>query len=193
MIKNWPAAEAWVKLDEGKFTNDPDDPGGPTNFGITIHDYRAYINPNGTAADVARMKFEQAATIYKQRYWDPCKCDLLPSGVDYMVFDTAILQGVMTSTRFLQRVLGVDADGLIGPKTLGALDGKDPRTLLNGIETLRRQRLRLSPKWWKYGKGWTNRVNKAVLRARKLVEADSGTGITIPKTGVPTGSTNLTS
>ena len=55
---------------EGGYTNDARDPGGPTNFGITIFDYRKYIKPDAAAADVRAMSIEQAKRIYRARYWD---------------------------------------------------------------------------------------------------------------------------
>jgi hypothetical protein len=49
---------------EGGYTNHPSDPGGPRNFGITIHDYRKYVKPGATAADVRTMRLEEAKAIY---------------------------------------------------------------------------------------------------------------------------------
>src|SRR5439155_14379719 len=50
---------------EGGYTNHPSDPGGPTNFGITIYDYRKYVKPNAAAADVRAMKLDEAKAIYR--------------------------------------------------------------------------------------------------------------------------------
>ena len=68
---------------EGGYSNHPSDPGGPTNFGITIYDYRKYVKPDATAADVRAMKVEDAKAIYRSKYWDVMHCDELPAGVDY--------------------------------------------------------------------------------------------------------------
>ena len=78
---------------EGGYTNHPSDPGGPTNFGITIHDYRRFIEANGTALDVKNMKRADAAKIYRARYWDALRCDELPAGLDYAVFDYGVNSG----------------------------------------------------------------------------------------------------
>ena len=88
---NYNYALEQVLLSEGGYTNDPRDPGGPTNFGITIYDYRAYINHAGTATDVKNMTKAQAAAIYKSKYWDAVNGDNLPSGVDYCVSDYGVL------------------------------------------------------------------------------------------------------
>src|SRR6266704_3490079 len=89
--------------DEGGYTNDPRDPGGPTNFGITLIDYRKYIRTSGSAEDVRKMNIEDAKKIYRSKYWDALKCDTLPSGVDYTVFDYGVNSGIGRSKRVLDR------------------------------------------------------------------------------------------
>src|SRR5574339_420510 len=65
---------------EGGYTNHPRDPGGPTNFGITIHDYRKYVKPGATAADVRAMALDEAKAIYRMCYWDAQRTDeVLPA------------------------------------------------------------------------------------------------------------------
>ncbi|MEJ2435465.1 MAG: glycosyl hydrolase 108 family protein [Pseudolabrys sp.] len=73
----WTYDEALRRLlaHEGGYTNHPSDPGGPTNFGITIYDYRKYIKRNATAADVRAMTVGEAKAIYRKRYWDSQRCD----------------------------------------------------------------------------------------------------------------------
>ena len=110
-----------VLRSEGGYTNHLADPGGPTNFGITIHDYRRYIKASGTAADVKAMKVEQAGVIYKARYWDAQECDHLPAGVDYCIFDYGVNSGIGRSEKVLQRIVGAKVDGQIGVKTLKAM------------------------------------------------------------------------
>src|SRR5712664_1318708 len=90
---------------EGGYTNDAADPGGPTNFGITIYDYRKYVKPAATAADVRAMKLEEAKAIYRAKYWDAQRCDELPAGVDYAVFDYGANSGIGRSGKVLRRVL----------------------------------------------------------------------------------------
>ncbi|MGC1467549.1 MAG: glycosyl hydrolase 108 family protein, partial [Pseudolabrys sp.] len=66
---SYSAALARVLAHEGGYSNNPSDPGGPTNFGITIADYRKYVKPGATAADVRAMKVDDAKAIYRARYW----------------------------------------------------------------------------------------------------------------------------
>ncbi len=104
---NYDASLARVLKHEGGYTNHPSDPGGPTNFGITIHDYRRYIKANGTAADVRDMTLADAAKIYRARYWLALRCDELPAGLDYAVFDYGVNSGTGRAAKVMQRLLGI--------------------------------------------------------------------------------------
>ena len=64
-----------VLTHEGGYSNHPSDPGGPTNFGITLADYRKYVKPDAGAADVRAMKARDAKAIYRAKYWDALHCD----------------------------------------------------------------------------------------------------------------------
>lgn len=165
-------AEVWVKADEGGYSNDPHDRGGPTKYGITIWNYREYFKkPKATAADVKTLTLDQAFEIYRKGYWDPVHADDLPFGVDYFTFDCAIHSGPGAAIRWLQRAVGVVPDGVIGPKTLEAVRSDHPLDIVAKMESLRRMRLRSLPSWRYYSRGWTNRINKAASRARKLIAA----------------------
>jgi lysozyme family protein len=97
---------------EGKYSNDPKDPGGETMFGICKRDH-----PN---VDIKNLTIEKAKSIYKKEYWDTVCCDSLPSPLNLFVFDCAVNQGTSTSTKLLQAALRVTVDGDIGAKTLSA-------------------------------------------------------------------------
>ncbi|MBN8965586.1 MAG: secretion activator protein, partial [Rhizobiales bacterium] len=90
----FPRALARVLAHEGGYSNHPDDPGGPTNFGITIADYRRYVKADATAADIKAMRVEEAETIYRAAYWDAMRCDDLAAGLDYAVFDYGVNSGI---------------------------------------------------------------------------------------------------
>lgn len=153
---------------EGGYTNHPDDPGGPTNFGITIFDYRLYINKNGTPADVKNMTVVEAKDIYKHKYWDEMRCDQLPSGVDYAVFDFGVNSGVSRSAKYLQAILKVDQDGKIGPLTLAAAKGVAPKFIINQLCNRRMAFLRALSTFRVFGKGWTRRVTECRADALKI-------------------------
>ena len=171
MKENFDRIIPWVHQDEGEFSNDPHDTGGPTRLGITIHDYRKWTgNKNATALDVKNMSEAMVRDIYKEWYWDAVNGDELPSGVDYFMFDSGLLSGTVTASRWLQRCVGVKPDGIIGPRTLEAIRKDEPLQVLLKVEKLRRQSLRSLKQWSRYGRGWTNRVNKSKARALKLID-----------------------
>jgi lysozyme family protein len=109
-----------VLRDEGGYSNDVGDSGGPTNFGITIHDARQYWKADATAEDVRHMPLEVAQDIYSKHYAAPLGYDNLPAGVDYAVLDYGINSGISRAARVLQHIVGVTVDGSIGPVTLAA-------------------------------------------------------------------------
>jgi lysozyme family protein len=149
--------------DEGGYTNDPKDPGGPTNFGITLADYRRYIDPKGTATDVKNMTVDQAKSIYKSKYWDAVNADGLPSGLDYTVFDYGVNSGVSRAVRILNK-----------------LKSDDVVHTINLINDERLAFLQSLPTWFRFGKGWSNRVSNVrhksiVLAAQKINSTTVGT------------------
>ena len=144
-------------MHEGGYTNDTRDPGGPTNFGITILDYRKYVNPNATAADVRAMPIDDAKSIYRQRYWDAQRCDDLPSGVDYAVFDYGVNSGIGRAGKVLRRVIGLEP-GKIDADVIAAVQAADARALISEICAERLKFLQSLRTWKTFGAGWARRV-----------------------------------
>ncbi len=173
MKKNYDASLKFVLLEEGGYTNHPSDPGGATNYGITIHDYRRYVKPKATAADIKKMQLSEAKAIYRAKYWDIQHCDRMPSGVDYAMFDYGVNSGIGRSQKVLQRILKVHVDGIIGAKTLAALNAQDPQYIILALCKERMGFLRALRTWPVFGKGWGRRVNNVQDRALKMLRADS--------------------
>jgi lysozyme family protein len=156
---------------EGGYTNHPADPGGPTNFGITIYDYRKYVQPGATAADVRAMRVEEAKRIYRAKYWDAQRCDELPAGVDDCVFDYGVNSGIGRSKKVLQRVVGVKDDGVLGPQTMQAVAAREPRAIINAICDERLKFLHALKTWLVFGKGWGRRVAEVRTFSLQLAAA----------------------
>ncbi|MBV8746707.1 MAG: glycoside hydrolase family 108 protein [Xanthobacteraceae bacterium] len=148
-----------VLTHEGGYTNDPRDPGGPTNFGITIYDYRKYAKPGATAADVQRMSLAEAKSIYRSKYWDALCCDDLPAGVDYTLFDYGVNSGIGRAGKVVRRVLGLsDADWRVNADVIGALKKSEPNKVIVAINDERLQFLKSLRTWNAFGVGWGRRV-----------------------------------
>jgi lysozyme family protein len=144
---------------EGGYTNHPSDPGGPTNFGITIIDYRKYVKRNATAADVRGMRLDEAKAIYRAKYWNALRCDELPAGVDYAVFDYGVNSGIARAAKVLQRCLGFSAPTTrVDDAVLRAVWTREPAALVAAICDERLRFLKALRTWPVFGKGWGRRV-----------------------------------
>lgn len=113
MKQNYSDCLTRLLKDEGGYSNNKNDSGGPTNFGITLTDYRKYIKPTATAADVKGMSVNDAKSIYKSKYWDALNCDSLSGGVDYTVFDYGVNSGIGRPSKALVRFSGLKDTALI--------------------------------------------------------------------------------
>jgi lysozyme family protein len=128
---------------EGGYTNHPSDPGGPTNWGITIADARMYWKQDATAADVKAMPKSVAIDIYRQKYWARMGCDDRPAGVDFVDFDLGVNSGTGRTAAF-RKVL--DPQNLSPVAYVKAHSAKR-LSFLHGLKT-----------WSVFGKGWGSRV-----------------------------------
>ena len=105
---------------EGGYVNDPDDPGGETNFGIAKRSH-----PD---VDIANLTKDGAKEIYKEHYWDRNKVEDLPEDLRHIYFDMCVNQGRGRAVKIMQRAAnakGADlvVDGGMGPKTIAAMNG----------------------------------------------------------------------
>ena len=143
-----------VLLKEGGFVNDPRDPGGATNMGITLRTLAAWRHADVTAEEVEKLGHDEACDIYRANYWNVMRCDDLPRGVDLFVFDFGVNAGPATSVKLLQKVAGAESDGSIGPLTLRAVASSDSRTLIEALTTARLDHYRNLAGYPTFGKGW---------------------------------------
>lgn len=150
-----------VLVHEGGYVNDPFDPGGATNKGITFRVYDGYRQRKGLPTqDVRNITAAEISDIYKLQYWDAVKGDILPAGVDYVLFDGGIMSGPSQSIKWLQRALGnVVVDGQMGQATLAAVaEHPNKPALIDAICDRRMAFLRALRTFGRFGKGWTQRV-----------------------------------
>ncbi|MBX6328561.1 MAG: glycoside hydrolase family 108 protein [Pseudolabrys sp.] len=167
---------ALLLVHEGGYTNHPADPGGPTNFGITIADYRRYVNPDATPSDVKEMRREEAAAIYRAHYWDALRCEELAAGLDYAVFDYGVNSGIGRAGRALRRALGLaEQAGAVTDAVVIAARGADAAALIEAICDERLRFLRSLKTWPVFGRGWGRRVGEvkaaALAMARQTAQA----------------------
>lgn len=164
---NFAPSLALVLQSEGGFVNNPHDPGGATNFGVTqrVFDaYRRYMNQPTTS--VKFITQAEVSSIYRRQYWDAIRGDDLPPGMDYAVFDEAVNSGPVKAIGDLQKAVGVKADGQFGMVTLMAVRNSSPKATIGILCDLRLGFLRRLTRWKYFGEGWSNRV--ASVRAAAL-------------------------
>jgi lysozyme family protein len=172
---NFAASLELVLKHEGGWANDPYDPGGATMKGVIQRVYDAYRKRNGLARQSVRhISNAELHEIYKEQYWDAIKGDALPRGVDYCVYDGAVNSGPVQSIKWLQRALGSaykgKIDGHIGGLTMGALDDtKDKAALIKAICAKRMSFLQALKHWWRFGKGWSRRVEEVRRDALRML------------------------
>ena len=168
---------------EGGYSNDPYDPGGPTNRGITLAEYARFRNIALDAGSRARLIAElqripdaTVAAIYRQNYWLASCCQAFAPPLALMHFDAAVNHGVFGAIQMLQAVVGVAVDGEIGPQTLGAIAARNAGDLVEAYAETRRARYRALPHFWRFGRGWLRRVDATLTLARSWADADRTAG-----------------
>jgi len=133
---------------EGGYVNDPKDPGGETNWGISKRTY-----PH---LDIKNLTRNDAKEIYRKDFWD--KLGSAHPAIKFQVFDFAVNSGPGRAAKFLQELVGVKADGAIGPMTLTAVSKKDSKELIRAYNAKRQAFLESLPTFATFGNGWTTRV-----------------------------------
>jgi lysozyme family protein len=169
---NFDACLAFVLSAEGGYVDDPLDPGGATNLGITLRVLSEWRHTAVTKDEVRNLTNEEAGAIYRARYWNVVRGDDLPVGVDLMVFDAGVNLGTGRSARMLQAAVEVAQDGAIGPATLGAVARHQGTSdLIAGLAEARETFYQSLPTFSHFGAGWAARVNRAKQHALQMAGA----------------------
>ena len=167
---------------EGGFSDDPHDPGGPTNRGITLKVFADWkgvpLDENtGAALQAELRRIPEAAVraIYLARYWTPAHCAELSPALAFFHFDAAVNHGVTGAMRLLQRAVGSEPDGEIGPDTRTAIAALSVEEVLQRYAEARRARYRALHHFWRFGRGWLARVDKTLTRATAIAAGTTRT------------------
>ena len=169
MRDNFEACMTEVRLHEGGYVNHPNDPGGETNFGISKRSY--------PGLNIRRLTWDQAKAIYGRDFWAPLSGDDLPAGIDLVALDPGINSGVKRGAEWLQRALGVKADGVIGPKTIAAAQRARAMVVIRDACANRMGFLRGLKTWGSFGKGRSRRVASVEAAAVRMALTASGAGV----------------
>lgn len=154
-----------LNVEGREYTNHPKDRGGPTKFGITQQVLGSFRKTQVTEADVQSLQESEARVIYKTMYWDPLRLDeVINPVIAKLVFDQAVNRGVVTVAKQLQRTVGVIPDGVVGPKTIQAVNTLNSRRFV--VEFVKGAQLSYvsicvkDPTQLVFLKGWMNRTHQ---------------------------------
>lgn len=150
---------------EGRYANDPNDPGGETNWGISKRSY-----PN---LDIKALTRDQAVAIYRADFWARVHADEMPAELAFQALDFAVNSGPETALRYLQRVIGVADDGHWGPITRAAAQKADA-THAALLIAERQDFQRKLKNWPSAGNGWAGRNAENIRYLVRDVRAASG-------------------
>ena len=134
---------------EGGYSDDPLDPGGETNFGISK---RAYPKE-----DIQFLTMERAKEIYRRDYWDAIRADDLPYPINILIFDAAVNQSKKAAVRMLQEALKIKQDGVIGQQTIKAAVAA-PDGVCADFLSIRAVRYANTANFGRFGRGWMRRL-----------------------------------
>ena len=149
------------------FANDPDDLGGATMCGVTLATFAEYCRrkgyPRPTIMRLKAIKYKEWLEILKTMFWDKWKADQINNESIALILVDWVWGSGKYGITIPQRAIGVTADGIVGPKTIAAVNAKDPKQL---FDLIRKERLayiericRSRPTNLKYKRGWLNRLN----------------------------------
>jgi len=169
MKENWETAFQMVLNHEGGFVNNPKDPGGMTNLGVTKKVWEEFVGREVDEREMRALTPDAVKPLYKKNYWDKIKGDQLPSGVDYAAYDLAVNSGVGRAAKYLQQIAGVPADGLIGPQSIEAINACPAEEVVDALCDMRLDFLKRLPTWNTFGKGWERRVVEVKQKASTMV------------------------
>jgi len=172
MQSNFDQCLEWLLEHEGGYVNHPKDPGGETNLGVTKKVYQNWCTEQDVfMKDMKDLTFDDVKPIYKNNYWDRVKGDDLPGGIDWSMFDWAVNSGSATPARTLQSILGVTSDGVIGPITIDALDGKNISNIISRIYIKRQVFYESLNSFDTFGAGWSKRNQHTRDQALTLISS----------------------
>lgn len=167
MNSNWNKSFMLLLMSEGGYVDHPSDPGGRTNLGVTQAVWENWVGRVSNEKEMRSLTPEMVKPLYKKKYWDACKCDEMPLGIDYILLDYAVNAGCGRAIKALQSAVGANPDGAIGPKTLQAV--KETPDLIDKFSEEKVRFYKSLPTFSVFGNGWLNRVEHVKNEAFLMV------------------------
>jgi len=169
MKSNWQKSFELMLKSEGGYVNNPLDPGGRTNLGVTQGTWESWVGRPSDKAEMRSLTPEKVEPLYKKKYFDAVRGDELPVGLDYLVFDFAVNAGPGRAIKVMQSAVGVTPDGKFGPMTMAAVQAVDPVDLIERFSQAKEDFYRSLTTFATFGKGWLNRVVDVKVKASAML------------------------
>lgn len=170
MKTNFDSALEHVLILEGGWIDHSSNPEGATMKGVSLMTFRRFYGPHKTKQNLKDITYDQLSQIYHTCFWDKCRCDDLPTGIDYLVFDAAVQSGPVKSIGWLQVSVGVDNDDGMGGPTISKVITHDPIQVIDLTCNQRLAFLRSLSTWHDFKKGWKRRVESVRASAVRMVQ-----------------------
>jgi lysozyme family protein len=168
MTSNFKECLDLVLKSEGGWVNHPSDPGGETNLGVTKRVWIEYVGH--PVESLKKLTKEDVAPLYELKYWRPCYCEVLPRGLDFVVFSMGVNAGPGRSVKLLQSAIGCVPDGVIGPRTRELISSSNGADIIKKFSTVRREYYQSLKTFPIFGKGWLARVDREEQEALDMAK-----------------------
>lgn len=170
---NYPNVMKEIFTHEGGYVDNPSDPGGATNMGITFSVLQEWRGKPITKADVKSLTKAEASLIYEANYWNKVKGDSLPAGIDLVMMDGSVNSGIGRGPKWVQTALHVTVDGKVGPTTIAAANSANKAEVINDACDARMAFLKGLKTWPTFGNGWESRVKAIRSKALQMAAAST--------------------
>jgi lysozyme family protein len=144
------------------------DSGGETNLGVTKRVWEEWVGH--TVQSLKSLTKEDVVPLYEQKYWRPTYCEVLPRGLDLLVFSMGINAGPGRSIKVLQQSIGCVSDGIIGPTTMGLIKQANVTDTIAKFSNARREYYHSLKTFPMFGKGWLARVDREENEAINMIK-----------------------
>jgi lysozyme family protein len=173
MNSNFDKCLEMLLVHEGGYVNNPQDPGGETNLGVTKRVWQEWVGHDVSEKEMRNLTPTMVAPLYKRKYWDACRADELISGLDYCVFDVAVNSGVGRAVKLLQQTVGATPDGGYGSITAALVKEaeKDPERIIELFSAKRLEFMQSLKAFPTFGKGWSRRVAEVKEKALEMARS----------------------
>jgi lysozyme family protein len=168
MASNFEECLDLVLKSEGGWVNHKDDPGGETNLGVTKAVWEEYVGH--AVKTMKNLTKDDVAPMYELKYWRPCYCEVLPRGLDFVIFSMGVNAGPGRSVKLLQQSIGCVPDGVIGPRTRELISASNSANLIAKFSETRREYYRSLKTFPIFGKGWLARVDREEQEALDMTK-----------------------